>query len=106
MKIEAAHDWASITAEITRMRDLADDWDGEGTKAPSPELTHEALLATECLRGTEASPPNRVYVGVNATIYFEWFTPYGYVEIEIAGRGDWKWQCRKRIASTKVKHGN
>jgi len=74
--------WTAVLAELVRMRSLKDNWDGEGTKAPEAPMIESAIYAANLWRSSGFEPPNRVHVGVNATIYFEWHSDGGYREIE------------------------
>lgn len=76
--------WTAVLAELERMRSLKDDWDGEGTLAPEAPMIEAAIYAANLWRSSGFEPPDRVHVGVNATIYFEWHSDGGYREIEFA----------------------
>jgi hypothetical protein len=78
-----AHTWAKLIDELLRIRNLEDDWDGEGTEAPHPALVDGAITLAQDLEASGAAPADRVIAGVNGTIYFEWHTPLGYQEIEV-----------------------
>lgn len=75
--------------ELLRLRQLEDDWDGEGALAPPPEVVDQAIQIVQILRAHDAPPdrvfppPDRVFPRSNGTIYFEWFTPLEYWEIEV-----------------------
>ncbi len=78
-----AHSWAQLIDELLRIRILEDDWDGEGTEAPHPSLVHGAIRLAQRLEASGYPPAERVIASVNATIYFEWHFPFGYLEIEV-----------------------
>jgi hypothetical protein len=69
--------------ELLRLRNLEDDWDGEGTEAPHPSLVDGAITLAQNLEARGCPPAERVIASVNGTIYFEWHTPLGYQEIEV-----------------------
>lgn len=76
-------EWDACIAELKCFRSLEEDWDGEGSLAPRPELVDGAIsLAQRLQRGGNGSP-DRVVVSVNGTIYFEWHGPLGYYELEV-----------------------
>lgn len=77
------HAWANVIDELLRIRNLEDDWDGEGTIAPNPALVDGAITLAQNLRDQGDLPPQRVHASVNATVYFEWHMPEGYREIEV-----------------------
>lgn len=76
--------WSPVIDELLRIRNLEDDWDGDGTEAPHPALVDGAITLTQYLQVKGIMPPDRVHASVNATVYFEWHTPLGYTEIEVA----------------------
>ncbi len=75
--------WDRVIDELLRIRNLEDDYDGEGTEAPAPALVDGAIRLAKSFREERSTPPDRVHAGVNATVYFEWFTSVGYGELEI-----------------------
>jgi hypothetical protein len=75
--------WASTIDGLLWIRSLENNWDGEGSEAPLPTLVDTAILLSKEYQQLLISPPDRVHASVNATIYFEWFTPGQYYEIEI-----------------------
>lgn len=84
----AAQNWPRLLDELLRIRNLEDDWDGEGTEAPPPALVDGAINLAECFQTNGVPPADRVIAGVNGTIYFEWHTPLGYQEIEVTSPTD------------------
>lgn len=80
---DLGHTWTPLIDELLRIRILKDDWDGEGTEAPSPGLVHGAIRLAQQLEAAGYPPADRAIASVNGTIYFEWHTPLGYQEIEI-----------------------
>jgi len=89
---EHSHKWASVFGELHRVRQLHDDWDGEGSPAPGSELVDSAVLLAQNLSQYEA-PPCRVHAGINGTIFFEWHSQAGYREVEVVAPG--KADCRE-----------
>ena len=83
---EAARRWGEVIDELLRMRRLRDDWDGEGSPSPGSDLVDSAITFAQNL-APRASPPHRVHAGVNGTIFFEWYSPSGYREIELFAPG-------------------
>lgn len=80
--------WISVIDELLRLRHLEDDWDGAGTPAPHPSLVDYAISLALRLRDCDCPAPDRVIASVNATIYFEWHSAPGYVEIEVTSPRD------------------
>ena|SRR5579862_476015 len=75
--------WSPLIDELRRFHNLKNDWDGEGTEAPPPALIEAAIRLAHAFQKDGAAPADRVIVGVNGTIYFEWHTPLRYREIEV-----------------------
>lgn len=90
--------WAEARNELRKMRDLKDDWDGEGTAAPGALLIDRAFIVANCLDSNGYPPPNRVHVTVNATICFEWFHDSVYQEAEVVSdwKVEWRW-CPRTV---------
>jgi hypothetical protein len=75
--------WNSRIDELLAIRSLADDWDGQGAKAPSTELVDSALVLAQAFRRGGAEAPSRIVPGVNGTVIFEWQAGEEYCEIEV-----------------------
>ena len=75
--------WDSAIDELLTFRTLPNDWDGEGTDAPAPELVDAAICWAKEFKAGGIAPPDRVHVSVNATIYFEWHNRIIYYEMEV-----------------------
>lgn len=82
MELPHDGDWAAMIAKLRTFRSLEDDWDGEGSVAPPPELVDCALGTAQNLRWQGVVAPDRVVAGVNGTICFEWHSPLEYHQIE------------------------
>lgn len=100
-----AQTWQLLIDELLRIRNLKDDWDGEGTEAPDPALVDGAMTLTQWFQANGFPPADRVIASVNGTIYFEWHTPLGYQEIEVISPMDaeCRW-LRKGSDVTEVAH--
>ncbi|GEM_PF-3276861 len=75
--------WADLIDELLAVRNLDDDWDGQGAQRPSPALVDGAIRFAQDFRTQGIDPADRVVASVNGTVYFEWHRPGGYVEIEV-----------------------
>ena len=80
---EAERGWDEVIDDLLRYRSYEDDYDGEGSVAPSKELVDGAITLAQSLRESGESPADMVVPGVNGTIYFEWHSPTEYREIEV-----------------------
>lgn len=83
-----ARAWAPVAGELLRIRNLEDDWDGEGTEAPHPALVDGSIRLAQDFQAKGMAPPCHVYVGVNSTIYFEWWSSLGLGELEVISPTD------------------
>ena len=79
--------WESIVKSINKIGYYEDDWDGEGSPAPTQKVIENALEAALIFEKIGTTLPSRVIASVNSTIYFEFFVPGGYCEIEITEDG-------------------
>ena len=67
------------------MRELQDDWDGEGSVAPEKSLVDDVTSYTYWRKKENELAPARVIATVNGTICLEWtinglFIEYEFVE--------------------------
>ena len=76
-------EWDARMAQLKAFRSLEHDWDGDGSLAPGPDLTDGAISLAQSLQKQGVEPPDRVVVGVNGTIFFEWHTAEGYYQLEV-----------------------
>ena len=67
-----AHGWGRNIDELYRIRDLHDDWDGEGSEAPPVSLVDGAIVLAQRLKANGWPVADRVVASVNGTVYFEW----------------------------------
>ena len=95
--------WSKSFDELHRIRDLRNDWDGEGSEAPPPGLVDGAVTLAQWLESEGTPSPERILAGQNGTIYFEWHSQSGYVEIEVTSARDaeYRW-VPKDTDATKV----
>jgi hypothetical protein len=75
--------WESSIDDLLRIRKLENDWDGEGSEAPNKALVDNAIALAQFLKGRDYPPPDKVIASVNGTVYFEWYTSFGYREMEV-----------------------
>jgi len=75
--------WSKRIDELLEIRDLLDDWDGEGTAAPPASLVDGAIRHCMTLRSSGFPPPDRVHASVNETIFLEWYGALDYLEVEV-----------------------
>ena len=73
--------WEAVFAKLEEFRKLEDDWDGDGSLAPSSEIIEASIKLAERLKQTETPP--HVEPSVNGTISFEWGTKDAFREIEV-----------------------
>lgn len=80
---EGSHHWNRITDELLDVRNLPDDWDGLGAKAPPAELVDSAIQLAQLLHQWNMESPSRVVPGLTGTVLFEWQKNGIYLEIEV-----------------------
>ena len=95
-----ARTWSDVIDELLALRGLKDDWDGQGAEAPDPALVDTALAVALDLRSATMAPADRAIAGVNGTVFFEWFSPTTYLEIEVTAPGRAEGRCIDRESDT------
>ncbi len=69
-------------AKVRSFADLKDDFDGEGTPAPSATVIDNAVRWLERWKEDgRHSPPDAVYVSTSGTIMMEWYSPAKELEV-------------------------
>lgn len=84
-------EWKACIAELKRFRFYELDWDGDGALAPGPELTDAAIAFAQSLQRDGQIAPDRVVVGGDGTIFFEWRDSAGYSELEMCSPKEAEW---------------
>ena len=77
------HSWSRLIDDLLAIRNLEDDWDGQGAEAPHPTLADGAIVLAQQLRANGKGPADRIIAGVNGTIFFEWYDSACYTEAEV-----------------------
>jgi hypothetical protein len=78
--------WEQRIDQLLGIRQLEDNWDGQGTVAPTVEVVDSALVLALLLRNEGIEPPTGVVQGVNGDVLFDWQAPDGkFVEVEVNG---------------------
>jgi hypothetical protein len=80
---EESRVWDERLAQLRGFGTLTEDWDSEGSSPPDVRVVDAAISLAQELKANGFSPADRVIVGVNRTIFFEWHSPSRYAEIEV-----------------------
>ncbi len=80
--IRPRNDWDTIIDELLRMRELQDDWDGEGSVAPQKALVDDVTSFAYWRKQENELAPDRIVATVNGTICFEWYADGSFKEYE------------------------
>jgi len=75
--------WRKVVDELLAARDLEDDWDGQGAKAPSIEVVDTSLVLVQKLRTAGFAPPNDFGPSVNGAMTLAWRSDTSSMEIEV-----------------------
>jgi hypothetical protein len=75
--------WAELIDELRALRHLEDDWDGQGAKAPPPDLVDGAIALALHFQANAMRAADYAVAGVNGTVIFEWHDATHYLEIEV-----------------------
>jgi hypothetical protein len=78
--------WAQCIDKLFAIRQLEDDWDGQGSPAPPVEVVDSALVLALLLRREGFAPPSWVVQGVAGDVCFDWQPGGGkYIELDVTG---------------------
>lgn len=81
----ASNGWTERIDSLLAIRRLEDDWDGQGSPAPTVEVVDSALILAMLLRQDGAEAPTGVVQGVGGEVLFDWQSAGGrYIEFEIS----------------------
>ena len=76
--------WSERIDDLLGIRQLEDDWDGQGAPAPTSEVVDSALVLALLLRKEGIAPPKLVAQGPSGGIHFDWLPGGGkYVELRV-----------------------
>ena len=76
--------WEGSVHKLDTFRQLENDWDGLGAKAPSRDLLASAIGLAHVLNEQGVQPPQAVVVGLDGSVIFEWQDADGtFAEVEI-----------------------
>ena len=84
--------WNQIVDKLAQMRELQDDWDGQGASAPTAENMGAAEnWVGEMRRYSQAIPPSQVVPGVAGEVLLMWQKEGFYLEAEISKPSEVEW---------------
>jgi hypothetical protein len=87
-----AAQWDRILDELRRLRDLEDDWDGQGARALDPANMDQAIAWVEDMRRwRRALPPTRVLPGTLGEVVLEWRGDTFHLAAEISSPSRLEW---------------
>lgn len=76
--------WSERIDQLLAIRQLEDDWDGQGTPAPATDVVDSALILALLLRHEGIAAPNLVTQGLSGEVHFDWLPGEGkYVELQV-----------------------
>ncbi len=67
--------WKKCLVSLLEIRELEDDWDGQGTPAPTTNVVDSATILAVMLRQRGVRPPTTTLQGVAGDVFFEWQWP-------------------------------
>jgi hypothetical protein len=70
-----AEGWKKCIDSLLKIRLLENDWDGQGSEAPPPELVDSAIILAVLLRQQHIEPPTTTVQSVQGTVLMEWQWP-------------------------------
>jgi hypothetical protein len=80
--------WTERIDELLAIRQLEDDWDGQGSPAPATDVVDGSLILALLLRREGIVAPNGVTQGVTGGIHFDWQPADGrFIELQVTAPG-------------------
>jgi hypothetical protein len=73
--VSEAEGWKKCIDSLLQIRLLEDDWDGQGSEAPPPELVDSAIILAVLLRQKHVEPPCTTVQSVQGTVLLGWQWP-------------------------------
>lgn len=88
--------WRNSIDCLLRLRNIGDDWDGEGSIAPFPEIIDSAikLIQADDLVRKTLPPPDRITPRRDGQVGLEWFIGQMYLSVRIFAPGAARCMCR------------
>jgi hypothetical protein len=83
--------WSAVIRSLLGLRALQNDWAGEGSDAPLPEVHESAVRLAEFLRDRGVKWPDSAVASRAGTVIFAWRYGKLYREIEVVGPGKYEW---------------
>lgn len=87
--------WDDVYTVLEEIRQLEDDWDGEGSPAPGGLVVDVARGMVQYFRKEGYREPSRVHASVNGSIWFEWWINGDYFEVEVAPESVYRGHARR-----------
>lgn len=84
-------EWAAIIRSAAALRDLGDDWDGQGAEAARPGSVASAIRFLSALSRTTFPPPARVMLSPLGTVLVEYQSPGMRFAAEFGDAGEAEW---------------
>ena len=75
--------WENVARKVDSFSLLQDDWDGDGSRAPTINVIDSAYLFVQELASLGAPVPKRVFVGTQNSVILEWRANDDLNELEI-----------------------
>ncbi len=94
---EVEANWNHIAEELAGIRELKEDWDGQGASAPAAENVEAAMKWVREIRSyPQAIPPSQVVPGVTGEVLFIWQKEAFFLEAEVSKRDQIEWTLAAR----------
>lgn len=75
--------WTAIIDKLLLIRGYRDDWDGEGSLAPKPDIVDATINLIQAMRVSGESPPVGASCTDEGTVVVEWQLPNGSRNVEM-----------------------
>jgi hypothetical protein len=95
--------WDQALSSLEKLRDLADDWDGQGASAPEvANLDQASTWISEMRQWRHALPPTRVSPGTLGEVILEWRGESFHLVAEVANPIQVEWLLK--VPDQPIRH--
>jgi hypothetical protein len=83
--------WARVLQDLRALRNLRNNWDADGSDAPSQEIIETAIRFAGMMQSREFELPETAVASRAGTVLFGWRRGSCYQEIEVVAKNRLEW---------------
>lgn len=99
-------EWGEILKKIEDLRQLKDDWDGEGAIAPTVPVMGSVADCMSMLKNAGVPSPDQVSAACDGSVIISWNFGEIYFEMEISWPGRAEVMVKKDVSGQPVVYFN